>query len=82
MTRFAVCGAICRAAWCAYNEKRFAARFAICGAVCGAANREGAYNVTALTKRRRFAICGAAEGAYNKSGTARSETKWAITSHS
>ena len=28
MTRLAVCGAICRAACFAYNEKRFAARFA------------------------------------------------------
>ena len=52
------------------------------GAVCGAANRDGAYNVAALTKHRRFAICDAAEGSYNKSGAARSKASLSITSHS
>ena len=75
VTRFANCGEIYRAVWCAYSEERFAARFVICGAICdshavhGATNREGAYNVAASTKRSDLQH---ADGAYNKSGAVRS----------
>ena len=55
--RFAICDAIRRATWCAYNEKRFATRFVICDAICDVAKRDSAYNVVAIAKRRRFAIC-------------------------
>ena len=57
MTRFAVRGAICCAAWCGYNEKRFA----VSGTVRGVAKRKSGYNVAATAKRRRCAICRAAE---------------------
>ena len=63
--RFAVCGAICRAAWCGYNEKRFAARFAAPQNARVVTMPPPPQNAGGLPRRR---------SGYNKSGAARNET--------